>query len=231
MARTHHWEPTSFEALNNKVIIFRESFTVDLRTRIGLASNTPLGKFVDDNLFPKIDLFNGYYGIWSNPAKRTLEDLANLRNAKEELLDVYHEVTKLLRNNPLVTDADLILLDLKPRSTGERRPSQKAERVVAYRVECPAPGRLEFHFYDESGEHRRGKPDGQHSVEVVGGVFAAPGRVEHKDLTMTLIHTKSPFHIDFDDADRGKCFYFSMRWLNTRAEKGPWSAIAYAIIP
>jgi hypothetical protein len=231
MARTHRWEPTSFEGLHDKVSIFREGFTTALRTRISFASETPLGKYIDDELFSRIDIYIDYYKVWSIPSKRTQEDLVNLRTAKNDLLPVYHEVSKLIRNNPLATDTDLSILGLKPRPTGEQHPSRKSERLVAYRVERPVPGRLEFYFFDETGEHRRGKPDGQQSAEMLGGIFPTQGKVEHKDLTVSLISTKSPFFIDFEDADRGKCFYFSMRWLNTRAEKGPWTHIAYAIIP
>jgi hypothetical protein len=37
--------------------------------------------------------------------------------------------------------------------------------------------------------------------------------------------------IDFEEEDRGKTFWYAVRWENTTGLKGPWSEIRSAVIP
>ncbi|MDR1724124.1 MAG: hypothetical protein LBR84_09345 [Tannerella sp.] len=41
----------------------------------------------------------------------------------------------------------------------------------------------------------------------------------------------SPITFTFTGEQRGQCFYFALRWKNTRGDKGPWSEIGSAVIP
>ncbi|MDR1371366.1 MAG: hypothetical protein LBJ72_14785 [Dysgonamonadaceae bacterium] len=48
---------------------------------------------------------------------------------------------------------------------------------------------------------------------------------------LTTKDTHSPLILDFSEVDRGKTFWFSLRWENTTGKKGPWGEILNAIVP
>jgi hypothetical protein len=50
-------------------------------------------------------------------------------------------------------------------------------------------------------------------------------------LVNSSFDTRTPFTLEFDDAERGHTVYFCLRWENTRGEKGPWGEIVSAIVP
>jgi hypothetical protein len=226
------WLGSSHLAIRQAIEVFVIAFNASFRTRVGMGESTPLGEYVTKEYVPRVSEYNSRYDAWLIPATRTRVEIANLKNAEDALLPVYGHLAHLLAENPLVTDADLITLGLPPRPTGERHPAPQSETLVAFRVALPAPGRVEVHFADSTGKHPGGKEEGQHGVEFLGGVFdSSVNAVEHKDLTIPAFATRSPHVFDFPDSDRGKRFFFSMRWENNRAEKGPWTAITYVIIP
>jgi hypothetical protein len=67
-------------------------------------------------------------------------------------------------------------------------------------------------------------------MELVGGIYAEePKNVE--DMLQSWFSTKSPLAIGFREEDRGKWFYFCVRWETTAGLKGPWSPIMKVMIP
>jgi hypothetical protein len=67
-------------------------------------------------------------------------------------------------------------------------------------------------------------------MELVGGFF--PEKPVHvSELQRSWFSTKSPLVIEFDEADRGKIFYFCVRWESTAGKKGPWSEIFAIMVP
>ncbi|MDR0766259.1 MAG: hypothetical protein LBF09_04910, partial [Odoribacteraceae bacterium] len=54
-------------------------------------------------------------------------------------------------------------------------------------------------------------------------------RVE--ELVNQALDTKTPFEISFPDEDRGKFFYYSLCWKNTREESGPFGPILMSVVP
>ncbi|MDR1674846.1 MAG: hypothetical protein LBR86_00005, partial [Tannerella sp.] len=50
-------------------------------------------------------------------------------------------------------------------------------------------------------------------------------------LTNSAFFTRTPGELVFSGKQRGRRLYFSMRWENTRGDKGPWNDIDSVIIP
>jgi hypothetical protein len=76
-------------------------------------------------------------------------------------------------------------------------------------------------------------PAGAASCEIRQQVAAAGAAAPTDPDTMPslAIDTKTPYRADLDPADTGKTAYYALRWVNTRGNPGPWSAIAsYPII-
>ena len=89
---------------------------------------------------------------------------------------------------------------------------------------------LRLFIVDAATPDSRAKPAGVQGCEIreqVGGT--AP--VDPNAMTFLAIETRMPYRADFDAMDIGKTAYIALRWLNTRGEPGPWSAIFNATIP
>ncbi|MDR1344997.1 MAG: hypothetical protein LBJ39_06550, partial [Tannerellaceae bacterium] len=77
---------------------------------------------------------------------------------------------------------------------------------------------------------RRGKPYGQHGVEIKWGLSDKPV-TNPDDLPYSLFDTASPYTLSFNPDDYGKTVYIALRWENNRGEKGPWSAVQRVNVP
>ncbi|MDR2805336.1 MAG: hypothetical protein LBB85_06800, partial [Dysgonamonadaceae bacterium] len=101
----------------------------------------------------------------------------------------------------------------------------------ASEVSTPELRRVNIHFFESDGVHRKAKPDGQHGAECRWAVFDKPQEVHINDLTNSTFDTHTPLMLEFADEDRGKTFYFALRWENNVGEKGPFGPIQSAIVP
>lgn len=64
------------------------------------------------------------------------------------------------------------------------------------------------------------------SIVALGG--AAP--VDANAMPFLANETKMPHRNDFTAADLGHMFYYATRWVNTKGDPGPWSAITGYIV-
>ena len=226
------WLKRNHEALFNQANQTRNFLDIKAnRDRIGLAEGTVIGAWYDTFFVPKHETFKAVFADWLNPAERTKVKISKLEEAEVELKEVYRQLYNgFLKENPLVSDDDLIAMGLPKRSAG-RKPSSVAGKAPGHRVDSSVLGMIILHFFNIDTGH--GKPDGQHGVEIVALVAGAgdPEPVKWEELTLSYFDTRSPFSLSFENNQRGKKFFFALRWENTRGEKGPWSEIAYAIIP
>ena len=87
---------------------------------------------------------------------------------------------------------------------------------------------LRFDFSGSEGS--KAKPEGQHGMELVARIGGEKPAGVH-ELTRSYFDTHTPLTIEFTEEDRGKTFWYAVRWENTTGEKGPWSEIMSAVIP
>ncbi|MDR1679719.1 MAG: hypothetical protein LBR81_08090 [Prevotellaceae bacterium] len=52
----------------------------------------------------------------------------------------------------------------------------------------------------------------------------------NSDLAFVATDTASPHILKFDSSEVGTMVYYRLRWVNTRGEVGPWSALVSAVI-
>jgi hypothetical protein len=225
------WLPGNHEALydkaNQTMNYLAES---SVRAQFGFADDTPLGEWFVDSFDVAYTVFITAYKAWENPALRTHVITAKLINAEKAFKPVYRQLYKgVLRENPLVTDADLIAMGLPERSSGGHTPTPVPQTSPEAEIRLPEPAVVEIHFRDEGSVHR-GKPAGVHGAEIAWAVLDTPPE-KWSQLTNSSFDTKSPFQFTFEGDQRGKKLYFALRWENTRGVKGPWSNILSAVIP
>jgi hypothetical protein len=204
--------------------------TTPNRDRMGLGFGTVQGQWFDTEFTPSFYNFQIKFEDWKDPAQRSPLKMEKLKEAETGFRPVYRKFyTGFLKESPLVTDDDLISMGMPPRNTG-RTPAPVEKHFPGYEIDSSTIRRLGIHYFDPSKKAIRGKPDGQHGVEIRWAILDSPPTTIN-DLINSSFSTRSPFLLDFDENQRGKTVYFCLRWENTRGEKGPWSEIVSAIIP
>jgi hypothetical protein len=231
MASNNDWLPSNHEALYNMAKQAKTYITTTAnRTRMGFATNTPQGQWLDTTFTPLYTAFITAFEAWQNPATRTQMMTVTLVDAQKTFTEAFRKLyTGFLKDSPIVTDADLVAMGMPPHSSGGHTPAPVPTTIPEAEVLLPAPGVVEVHFHD-SGAENKAKPAGVHGAEIAWAVLDEPP-VEWAQLIHSSFDTHTPFTLSFEGNDRARHLYFALRWENTRGDKGPWSAIQDVVIP
>jgi hypothetical protein len=205
-------------------------FTSEFLTRVGYGQNTPLGIYLLNTVAPKFTNSLARYNDWANPATRTQNDIIALNNAEAEALPCYEEVVGLLQSNPLVTDEELNTMLIPPRGRKSPHHSEPTHERVSVRIDNTVTQEVTVYFGSDKHPHG-GKADFQHGVEVISAINDHQVVMQLDDLGNSVFATRSPYTFKFKSTDRGRYFYFAIRWENNIAQKGPWSEVFCVIIP
>ncbi|MDR0543897.1 MAG: hypothetical protein LBG30_00900 [Odoribacteraceae bacterium] len=231
--KDHGWKPRSHkEIYDHFTTLVRGLDDRERRVHLGLGPDTLQGKWVDDVLLPKVGNSIDCYMDWLDRSRRTLIHIRLLKEAEQEALPPYIKLAYMLKYSPLAESADFISLGFPAPSVKSRHRAPVATTYPAFRVEHPAPNRVLVYFYDMEGGKGRGKPDGQHAVEIAWILHPATwnGVVSIEDLALSAVATHSPYLLDLKSEDQGKALYIAMRWENNVGQPGPWSPVTRAIV-
>jgi hypothetical protein len=228
MATSKDWLSGSHEGLFDQGTQTTSYLTNDILSRIGITG--PILTWYDNEFIPKWTRFKTSFEAWRNSAERTPTKTTALSNAETDFRKVYRQFyTGYMKNNPLVTDEDLVSAGMPKRSSGGRKPPRKPDTLIRVTVKALGPGRLSFQYGDENSQGQA-KPENVHGAEMIYAILDMPP-TDWSQLIHNASDTRTPLVLEFSGEQRGKTLYFSMRWVNTRSEKGPWNAIDSAIIP
>jgi hypothetical protein len=149
------------------------------------------------------------------------------RKRYEKLLAM---IILMLRADPGVSDEQLQDLNIAD-GKGAGKPSDIPTDIPHYNVYTGLIRHIIIYF----GLHGKklilsGRPPGVHGGEIQWGILDSPPK-SIDDLHKSAFRTESPFDFEFGEEDRGKIFYFCIRWENTTGKKGPWSEIIAVRIP
>jgi hypothetical protein len=200
--------------------------------RFGMGETTPLGiwyhtKFTPEGYNPFVSKFT----VWVDPATRTRIISTDMTTVEKVLTKYYRELHAILKSNPLVTDTDLIAMGFHARPAGGRTPAPVATQPPAFELSPLSDHRLQIHYYAFGTDSRkRGKPDGQHGVEI-RWIFSDTPIGDANDLSNTVFDTSTPAILPFSGHDHGRSIYLTLCWENTRGQKGPWSPIIQTYVP
>jgi hypothetical protein len=169
----------------------------------------------------------GYKG-WRDKATRNKSVTAEKDMAKAIYVILLRMLVMHIKSMPNVTEKILTDLELAfGKSSGH--PGPEPDTFPILKLDVSLIRHVKFIFFPAEGEHR-GKPAHVQGMELVGGVFdEMPLHVSQ--LQRSWFSTNSPLVIEFDEAERGKIFYFCVRWESTAGKKGPWSEIMKVMIP
>jgi hypothetical protein len=164
----------------------------------------------------------------SNVQSRGMDDVQEKNDARvkyEKFLRGF--VLQWLAFNQKITDGEREAMGLTVRSDS-RTPSPKPSSMPLVRIDI-SNDQQHYIYVTDSMSSSRAKPKGVHGCEIwmkIGG----PAPENGEGLTFKCICTKSPFVLNFDNANIGKVVYYRVRWINSRGEQGPWSKVVSAIV-
>jgi hypothetical protein len=221
--------PTNTDWLKNNHfdLMIQASYTASFlenpsnRTRLGFEGINL--HFLENEFMPKFVEFSTAFSIWENPADRTPRIIADLLEKEKVFKEVYRKLYMgFLKNNPHATDSDLAEMGLPKHSPSRKHPTPVPTDIPVCSTDTSIIRRISIHFSP--------KPKGVHCIEIFSAISDTP-ITNIKNLTSFALDTRSPYTFIFEDNQRGKSFYFAVRWGNTRGEKGPLSEIFSAIVP
>jgi hypothetical protein len=197
--------------------------------RWGWATGGPQLTWINGVLEPAVNKYYSAYYAWKDPSTRTVIITNNFLAAEKNVTPYYRQLYKgFFRDNPLVTDEDLITMGMPKRSIGGHHPvdipttSPRGSSVSTER--CV----LAIHYEDEK-KPGKGKPKGVHGVEMAW-IVADEVPKSFNEYPHSTFDTKTPIFLHFDSSFEGKTVFYILRWENTRGEKGPWSPTYTAVI-
>ena len=164
---------------------------------------------------------------YENPATRTSLITGDKREARAGYEKQLTVLVANLKANTLVTDSERRELGINIRDTTPTPvPVPTSFPVVA--IDSSQRRCITISFRD-SETNSAAKPKGVYGAEIRW--LIAEERPEIDELTNSDIDTRTPYTLEFTEAQRGKSIWICMRWQNTRGEKGKWGDIERAIIP
>jgi hypothetical protein len=129
---------------------------------------------------------------------------------------------------PPVTDADRDAMGV-PNHSGSRSPQNPpAERVdFSFRIKGIRQVQVDFRV---QGAGNKARPAHYAGAVLVWDVLdKPPSRPE--DLANQALASRTPYAIEFNEAQRGKTVYVALCWENEKGQTGPWSEVQAAIVP
>jgi hypothetical protein len=87
----------------------------------------------------------------------------------------------------------------------------------------------EVHFKVKGAENKA-RPYGYKGA-VIKWMTSDKAASSVDELNELDVASRTPYVMNFTDADRGKVVSVAMRWMNNKSQKGPWSEIQSAIVP
>ena len=157
---------------------------------------------------------------------------ASARQAKDDarsgLETQIRLVVKGIQARPKVTDAAKAALQITVKDT---TPTDVAPPSTAPVGKVDTSKRLEhtIEFFDSATPKSHAKPAGVRGCQIWVKV-GNPAPVAASELHYLATDTRSPYVAQYDGADGGKQAHYWLRWENTHAETGPWSACVSATI-
>ncbi|MDR1344152.1 MAG: hypothetical protein LBJ39_02245 [Tannerellaceae bacterium] len=224
------WLPHGHESMEEQITIMVTNVDANLK-RYGMGDESKFGDWYRGTFKSTYDEdYMPAYTLWYDEQTRTPHVTRKLKNIEKEMKPLTRALYAMLKGNILVRDEDLEVMRLPVRSDHKPHPAPVADMPPSFYVEVLNGNRLRIYYYPDGSTRKKGKPKGQHGVEIKWDFYdetvESPEAFAH-----SLFDTASPYTLSFDAADHGRKISIAMRWENTRGEKGPWSVMQAAYVP
>lgn len=172
--------------------------------------------------------YNSSYTLSIDPSTRTKVTVNAKNIARNSSLVTMRGYAALIRVNQGVSSSDKTSLGLTvPDPTPTPVPPPTSSPLLTFVAGTPFQHTIRY--ADQNTPASRKKPSGVKFLQVslfVGTVApVSPAATPYYGLV-----TKNPVAIDFEAGDVGKTAFYYARWLNTKGQPGPWSALMQATV-
>lgn len=152
-------------------------------------------------------------------------------DARRDYEAAIRPLVRRLQANSEVSNAERAILGINIPSDPTPAPVPNT-RPVAMVVNSGQRLEHTITFSDERTPTRRAKPTGIVGAEVwvavgIVGEGALPAMSQYG---FRGLEGRARSKVHFEPADGGKMAHYILRWVNTRGEKGPWSAVVSATV-
>jgi hypothetical protein len=168
--------------------------------------------------------WNTAFAKASNKQNRTSADV----QAKDDARKGYEKalrnfIAQWLARNGKVSDADRERMGITVRVTRHTAVAAPTSSPVGT-VDFSTRGQHTIHFVDEGAGNSKSKPKGVYGCEVWIKMGDTP------DFSYKGLCTGTPYVAKYTDADTAQMASYRLRWVSTKGEQGPWSAIISALV-
>jgi hypothetical protein len=215
--------PAKFDAFFKNIVQY-----VSDKTSGATPAWTHIPQAARTELVTRYTAWNAAYGPTLKPTctKQERDEMKRVLKISRKYLRGF--VNAWLRYHPDVTDDDREKMGLHipdPTPTPTPDPSTRPE----FNIKIKDVRTLSIPFHDE-GSESRAKPKGMGGAVIHWVVLDHPA-VNVKELTESVLATRTPHTLVFTDGERGKIVSIAMQWQNTKGRKGTFSEIQSAIVP
>ena len=142
--------------------------------------------------------------------------------------EVVRAVVRKIQATAAVTDTAKAAAGITVRDS-EPTPSGPPPSAPVGQVDTSQRLQHTVHFADSATPTSKAKPAGVRGCEIWMKV-GPPAPVDPSELSFVTLDTRTPHTVPFDGADANKTVTYSLRWVSTRGETGPWSAAVSATV-
>jgi hypothetical protein len=180
-----------------------------------------------------IEALNTEYEVWHAVYTTSLtinlpKDIVARREAKKKAsAELRDFVNRYLRFAP-VTDEDRTAMGIPVRDKVRTTIATPTE-VVNFFLKPKHFKQQEIHF-KAKGVESKAKPYGCEGA-VIRWMTSDKAATSVEELNQLDVASRTPYVMNFSDAERGKVLSVAMQWMNRKSQKGPLSEIQTAIVP
>ncbi|OAV71045.1 hypothetical protein Barb4_00928 [Bacteroidales bacterium Barb4] len=166
--------------------------------------------------------------LWKSPHTCTSEVRTDLHRyeAQTDAL-VMNWLRSFIMNNPYITPAERIGMDLPPDPYKKRTARPALELPVVARIQSKEGGRIRFRLFQSETSGRPGKPDGVIACELY---YGEGENLPFEQCSRHELYTRSCFILTFDRKVWNHPHTVYFRWVSQKGEYGPWG-VAYGFVP
>lgn len=167
------------------------------------------------------DDYQAAYIAATDPSTRTPVTVAAKDTAKFAAVALARELAQIVKADPDTTDEQLTELGI----TVNKFPATPVPTPTTFPLLdflAATPGQHKLQYRDSDTPTTKAKPPGAMQMEVWVTIDTAVAPTPSASGYVKGV-TKSPFTVDYEEADRGKIATIFGRWVTQTGKVGPWS--------
>jgi hypothetical protein len=215
---------------SDAVAVFDRKFTsmANFFKKNGVARGYDMA-FINDTFMPLYLLWIAVYMRWLDKLQRTPTLTAEKNALLKKSKKVYSAGAKMIKANLQTTEEEFVSLEIPAGPGGSHQPKPVVQTHPQMDADTSEHSQITMQWREE-GSKFPNKPVGVNHVKVVWAKLSEPP-TSRTQLVNEFIDTDNPHILKFGEEETGGIIYYSACGVSNPGEEGPWSPIAFAVIP